>query len=155
MRLTEYFFDENNTTNVNKRDNPFHNKGTWNPPTNREQALDTFLGAVKLDITTCKPKPIRDNLTTSERQAIHQLKQRQDIVIKPADKGSGTVIMDKTWYIDECNRQLNDSKFYRRLKLFPLAPTENESFRIHSCKIRGAAPFSSIALKFGVFTGEI
>ena len=79
MRLTEYFFDENNTTNVNK------------------------------------PKPIRDNLTTSKRQAIHQLKQRQDIVIKPADKGSGTVIMDKTWYIDECNRQLNDSKFYRRL----------------------------------------
>ena len=87
MRLTEYFFDENNTTNVNKRDNPFHNKSTWNPPTNREQALDTFLDAVKLDITTCKPKPIRDNLTTSERQAIHQL--------KPADKGSGTVIMEK------------------------------------------------------------
>ncbi|XP_068696962.1 uncharacterized protein [Montipora foliosa] len=115
MRLTEYFFDENNTTNVNKRDNPFHSKSTWNPSTNREQALDTFLDAVKLDITTCKPKPIRDNLTTSERQAIHQLKQRQDIVIKPADKGSGTVIMDKTWYIDECNRQLNDSKFYRRL----------------------------------------
>ena len=68
MQLTEYFFDENNTTNVNKRDNPFHNKSTWNPPTNREQALDTFLDAVKLDLTTCKPKPIRDNLTTSERQ---------------------------------------------------------------------------------------
>ena len=49
MRLIEYFFDENNTTNVNKRDNPFHNKSTWNPPTNREQALDTFLDAVKLD----------------------------------------------------------------------------------------------------------
>ena len=23
--------------------------------------------------------------------------------------------MDNTWYIDECNRQLNDSKFYKRL----------------------------------------
>ena len=23
--------------------------------------------------------------------------------------------MDKTWYIDECNRQLTDTKFYRRL----------------------------------------
>ena len=23
--------------------------------------------------------------------------------------------MDKTWYIDECNRQLSDTKFYRRL----------------------------------------
>ncbi|XP_068696876.1 uncharacterized protein [Montipora foliosa] len=102
MRLTEYLFDTNNTTNVKKRDNSFHNKSTWNPPTNREQALDTFLDAVKLDITTCKPKPIRDNLTTSERQAMTRA-------------GSGTVIMDKSWYIDECNRQRNDSKFYRRL----------------------------------------
>ena len=73
MRLTEYFFDENNTTNVKKRDNSFHNKSTWNPPTNREQAPDTFLDAVKLDITTCKPKPIRDNLTTSERLAIRPI----------------------------------------------------------------------------------
>ena len=23
--------------------------------------------------------------------------------------------MDKSWYIDECNRQLNDTKFYRQL----------------------------------------
>ena len=30
------------------------------------------------------------------------------------DKGSGTVVMDKSWYIDECNRQLNDAKFYRQ-----------------------------------------
>ena len=36
------------------------------------------------------------------------------IIIKPADKGAGTVVMDKTWYIDECNRQLTDTKFYRR-----------------------------------------
>ena len=49
------------------------------------------------------------------RRAIRQLKQRQVCVIKPADKGSGTVIMDKTWYIGECNRQLNYSTFYRRL----------------------------------------
>ena len=116
MRLTEYFFDDNsNTSNSNEDDTPFHNKSTWNPPNDRERALDTFLDAVKLDITTCTPNKIRDNLTVTERQAISQLKQRQDIIIKPADKGSGTVVMDKTWYIDECNRQLNDSKFYKRL----------------------------------------
>ena len=85
------------------------------PPNDRERALNTFLDAVKLDITTGKPKTIHDNLTAAERQAIHQLKQRQDIIIKPADKGSGTVVMDKTWYIDECNRQLTDTKFYRLL----------------------------------------
>ena len=101
MRLTEFFFDETNTTKVNKRDNPSHNKSTWNPPTNREQPLDTFLDAVKLDNLTLTILPPQND--------------RQYIIIKPADKGSGTVIMDKTWYIDECNRQLNDSKFYRRL----------------------------------------
>ena len=42
------------------------------------------------------------------------LKQRQDIIIKPADKGSVTFVMEKTWYIDECNRKLTDTKFYQR-----------------------------------------
>ena len=116
MRLSEYFFDENsNTPTDNEHDTPFHNKSTWNPPNDRERALNTFLDAVKLDITTGKPKTIHDNLTATERQAIHQLKQRQDIIIKPADKDSGTVVMDKTWYIDECNRQLTATKFYRLL----------------------------------------
>ena len=36
-------------------------------------------------------------------------------LLKLADKGSGTVVMDKSWYIDECNRQLNDTKFYQHL----------------------------------------
>ena len=116
MRLAEYFFDENsNTHTANEHDTPFHNKSTWNPPNDRERALNTFLDAVKLDITTAKPKPTQDNLTATERQGIGQLKQRQDIIIKPADKGSGTVVMDKTWHIDECNRQLTDTKFYQRL----------------------------------------
>ena len=71
MRLTEYFFDDNsNTSNSNEDDTPFHNKSTWNPPNDRERALDTFLDAVKLDITTCTPNKIRDNLTVTERQAI-------------------------------------------------------------------------------------
>lgn len=114
MRLAEYFIDENsNTPTANEHDTPFHNKSAWNPPNDRERALKTFLDAVKLDITTGKPKTIHDNLNATEH-AIRQLKQ-QDIIIKPADKVSGTVVMDKTWYIDECNRQLTDTKFYRRL----------------------------------------
>ena len=38
-----------------------------------------------------KPARIRDNLTKLRRKAIKQLRNRTDIVIKPADKGSGTV----------------------------------------------------------------
>ena len=49
------------------------------------------------------------------RHALKRLSRRNDIVIKSADKGSGTVVMDRNWYIDECLRQLNDSKFYKTL----------------------------------------
>ena len=44
------------------------------------------------------------------------LSRRNDIVIKSADKGSGTVVMDRDWYINEyLVPQLNDTKFYKLL----------------------------------------
>ena len=39
-----------------------------------------------------QPAVIRDNLPKQERVAIKKLQKRVDIVIKPADKGSRTVI---------------------------------------------------------------
>ena len=50
-----------------------------------------------------------------ERHALKSLKKRNDIVIKSADKGSAAVVIDRDWYINECLRQLNDTKFYRPL----------------------------------------
>ena len=113
MRLTEYFHDHNNASNTNPT-NPFHNKSSWTPPTNRDSALNAYIDAIKHDISTSNLNHITDNLTTRERESLRNLKKRPDIVIKPADKGSGTVVMDKTWYVNECNRQLNDVKFYRK-----------------------------------------
>ena len=55
---------------------------------------------------TSKPNRVCDNLPKTERDASRQLKQRHDIIIKSADKGSATVIMDRSWYINESNRQL-------------------------------------------------
>ena len=49
-----------------------------------------------------------------ERHALKSLKKRNDIVIKSAE-GSATVVMDRDWYINECLRQLNNTKFYRPL----------------------------------------
>ena len=113
MRLTEYFHDYNNASNPNQT-NPFHNKSSWTPPTNRDSALNAYIDAIQHDISISNLNHITDNLTSHERQSLRNLKKRQDIVIKPADKGSGTVVMDRTWYVDECNRQLNDVKFYRK-----------------------------------------
>jgi hypothetical protein len=57
--------------------------------------------------------PRTDNLTRAERQALSELKNMPQIVIKPADKGSAIVIMNKTDYITEAERQLNNHTHYR------------------------------------------
>ena len=41
--------------------------------------------------------------------------RRSDIVIKPADKGSAVVVMDRHRNVSEAERQLNDSTYYELL----------------------------------------
>ena len=47
--------------------------------------------------------------------ALSELKTNKHIVIKPADKGSAVVILDRDQYILEVDRQLNDTIYYKRL----------------------------------------
>ena len=56
------------------------------------------------------------NIKREEQESIAKLKSNPDIVIKSADKGSATVIMNKTQYIGEAERQLNNSKYYIKLE---------------------------------------
>ena len=46
---------------------------------------------------------------------MHTLTTRTDLVITKADKGGAIVIMDVDDYVAEANRQLSDSKFYKKL----------------------------------------
>ena len=55
------------------------------------------------------------NLTKHEAEALKQLKSNPDIIIKPADKGSAIVILDKNAYTQEAHRQLSNQKYYRQL----------------------------------------
>ena len=54
-----------------------------------------------------------------EKEAIRSLEQRDDIIIKPADKGSAVVVLNKCDYIKEAERQLSDEKFYKKLDSDP------------------------------------
>ena len=53
-----------------------------------------------------------NNITPQERAAIRELKDNQKIIIKPADKGSAVVILNRDDYLSEGYKQLSDTNFY-------------------------------------------
>ena len=58
-------------------------------------------------------------MSRNEQKALNQLKQKKDINLKKADKGSTTVVMNKTDKIKEGENLLNDEQSYRRLTDYP------------------------------------
>ena len=107
LQLHEYFHDNNNNSSQDSH-NPFRVKSTWTPHPGRDFSLDAFSNTIEEQLLNARPTRIRDNLTKRERRALKRLIRREDIIIKPADKGSGTVVMDMDCYENECLRQLND-----------------------------------------------
>ena len=61
------------------------------------------------------PKDKYNNLTSKERQALYDLKNDKNIVIKGADKGSAVVVWDKENYTKEAEKQLGDSDVYEEV----------------------------------------
>ena len=58
----------------------------------------------------------RDNLNKRERVALKRLSNNKDIIIKPADKGGATVILNTGDYITEAMRQLNNEEYFKRVE---------------------------------------
>ena len=119
LRLKHYFHENNNKEHDNtdtntETSNKYKKSSGWTPKRGLDPALDSYIDKVEQDINNIQPTKITDNLTNDERNTLNQLTKRTDIIIKPADKGSGTVVMDKQLYIDECTRRLNDTKFYEK-----------------------------------------
>ena len=107
----------------------FKKKSSWNPKPSKNTTLESFIDLVKMDVQTAASTniPTHNNLTPAEKGAIQELKERDDIVIKPVDKGSAVVVMDKVDYLEEANRQLTEETFYKKLDS---DPTKEFSTRI-------------------------
>ena len=71
----------------------------------------------------------RSNLTKNETDALQQLSQRNDIIIKKADKGGVAVITDVDYYIRESNQQLNNTDFYKKI---PNDPTKSKRNKVNN-----------------------
>ena len=109
MRLKYMFYGHNRNVH------PFYVKLNWNPPVQRSVALESYLEEVKLQLTEIQITKPKQNLSRDEQKALNKLKQNNDINLKKADKGSTTVIMNKTGKIKEGENLLNDEQSYKRL----------------------------------------
>ena len=92
----------------------FKNKTKWSPPGPR--ALEAFILSNELGLAKSPSRsPNSHNLTREEEKARQELRNNCKIIIKPADKGSAVVIMNREDYIAEGLRQLGDTNFYKEV----------------------------------------
>ena len=128
IKLKSFFRDSSAIYDANVK--RFREKSSWTP-SSLQLPMDIVDTVAKIERATAEF--IRDaervtdlsgtklilkdpnNITKDERASVLKLRKNNDIVIKKADKGSATVIMDRAHYVFEANRQLNDLNYYKKL----------------------------------------
>ena len=114
------FFSDNNSSQQTVKD-PFESlsqrKSVWTPPENQFASVDLFVDKCRNDVNKINfDKTLRfSNLPNEEWSALHSLRSRSDIVIKPADKGGALVVWRADLYKEEALRQLSDVNFYQEI----------------------------------------
>ena len=98
-----------------KEQHPFHVKSDWEPPVQPSVALETYLEEVKGQLAEIELFKPRNNLPSEERKAIRNQRSNSDIVIKKADKGSATVIMNTKDKTQEGQVLIDDKNNYTPL----------------------------------------
>ncbi|XP_072414187.1 uncharacterized protein [Chiloscyllium punctatum] len=93
-------------------------ESTWTPLDGRCPGLFMYAQTVRKYVNArfiSRPHKVEQDITHSQRNAIHTLKTNHNIVIKPADKGGAIVIQNRTDYCKEVYRQLNNQQHDRQL----------------------------------------
>lgn len=106
--------------------NNFRTLSTFIPNVN-DSAIQSFEKIVLRDVTSLEQqqKRVYYNLTEQDRQVLSNLASKKDIIIKPADKGGGLVILNRKDYESEVYRQLREETFYRKLQNYPTSHFSN------------------------------
>ena len=140
MRLKKYYYDkktQNEPITEDSQDMTLHDKikarernKIFIPPTGRDKNLDLYIDLVKEDILKNISRKHNSNLTDKERNALKTLMNDQSIIIRPADKGSGIVIMDTDDYIKKVNEDLSQNNTYQKQKKDLTTLTNNKVTKI-------------------------
>ena len=116
LRLKQYFQLNPNPNDTVHYTKLFPKISRWCPPIIKDNPIEEFSKNLKKEILHCSNKKTKDNISKAEKQALQELKNNNDIIIKQADKGGATVLMDRVDYMNECNKQLEDKQYYTELE---------------------------------------
>lgn len=98
---------------------PFQFPSSWVPPEDQispiiRQHCDRDYEIISHNQITPRPS-LKSNITAEQRTALKELSNNDLVVLKPADKGSVIVILDRAQYLQEAERQLTVTEHYRPL----------------------------------------
>lgn len=92
------------------------------PVNSRGNVIEVFHETVEQELIALSQtvnNRVRHNLSKAEREALVALQSNPAIIIRNADKGGMTVVLNKVDYQQEAVRQLSDSQTYQRLRKDP------------------------------------
>ena len=112
MRLKEFFYASGEGSRATRDDKV---SKVWTPECGREPWLDLYIQTIKEDIVKNIKTQFKKNLTKGEELAMTELFLDDSIVIRPADKGSGIVVLDAKDYEDRLKTELDDCSTYSQI----------------------------------------
>ena len=114
ITLQMYFANE--VTPIFSESPSFRIPSNWTSYIN-DVFLEMYLSAIEDELMKIKEHGMNySNLSKEERDALHNLSHDDSIIIKPADKGSGIVIWDRSDYLLESRRQLSEQQVYEKIE---------------------------------------
>jgi hypothetical protein len=111
MRLREYFSDDKDQ-DQDQEYSKFLKLSDWTPNAGRDRWLDMYIEQIHDGIT----KDFKMNITNNEEKVLRELLYGDSIVIRPIDKSSGVVIMNRSDYETEIHDELKDNGTYKEIK---------------------------------------
>ncbi|CAJ0950515.1 unnamed protein product, partial [Ranitomeya imitator] len=124
LKLKEWFSDKEATSKERVSELDLKTVGLIKEsnfaPATSSSVIEAFERAVLMDIEGLRDNAHKEfrhpNILKEEFVALQGLVHDNDIVIKPADKGGAVVVLDKSMYIGEIMRQLQDENVYVRME---------------------------------------
>jgi len=103
------------------------NKSYYTPEKSNDEYLEQYITNItNKENFSAKPSNVKHNISLKESKAIKALKNNPDIIIKEADKGGATVIMNKDFYKNKIDEMLSDTCYYEKLECDPYHQTKQE-----------------------------